>query len=309
MKVLQGSFWDWVPPARGAAAAIGVFDGVHRGHAAVIEQTKSRAAELGGLATTVVTFDPHPLRLIAPEHAPKLITSLDHKLALLASLDVDTTAVLSFDEEVRSLTPDDFVTDILVGGLGCSLIVVGANFQFGKDRSGDVDTLRTLGLGLGYYTEAVELIGNDAPISSRSIRAAVAAGDVTAAARDLGRLFALRGRVTGGEKRGTAIGFPTANLELAPDLLLPGHGVYAAWAVVGGERHRAAVNVGVRPTFDGHAEVVEAHLLDFDGDLYGSPLELLFVDRIRGEQRFDGIEALQTQIAIDLESVKAALES
>ncbi len=307
MKVLRGDFDRWVPPEGGAAVAVGVFDGVHRGHQAVLAGLRARAAELGGLPATVLTFDRHPLEVVAPERAPRLLTAPERKLELLGELGIDTVAVLTFDERARGLTPEEFAADVLVGGVGASLVVVGADFRFGKDRSGDVEELRDLGLGLGYYVEEVELLGDGAPVSSTRIRAAVAAGDLEAAARDLGRPFEVAGEVVEGDRRGAQIGFPTANLDVAPGLLIPGRGVYAAWADVGGRTRPAVVNVGIRPTFGGEREVVEAHLLDFDGDLYGSAVRLRFVARLRDERRFDGMEELSAQIARDVEAGRSAL--
>ncbi len=307
MRVLRGDYDGWVPPERGAAVAVGVFDGVHRGHQAVLAGLQERGAELGGLPATVLTFDRHPLEVIAPDRAPRLLTAPRRKLELLAELGVHAVAVLTFDERARGLTPEEFAADVLVGGLGASLVVVGADFRFGKDRSGDVDELRDLGLGLGYYVEEVALLGDGAPVSSTRIRAAVAAGDVEAAALDLGRLFELEGEVVEGDGRGGTVGFPTANLAIAPSLLLPGRGVYAAWADAPDSTWPAVVNVGVRPTFGGEREVVEAHLLDFEGDLYGAPLRLRFVARLRDERRFSGIDELSAQIARDVEAGRAAL--
>ncbi len=307
MKVLDGDFDGWVPPERGAAVAVGVFDGVHRGHQAVLAGLRARAAELGGLPATVLTFDRHPLEVIAPERAPRLLTAPDRKVELLGDLGVDVVAVLTFDERARGLTPEEFAADVLVGGLGASVVAVGADFRFGKDRSGDVDELRDLGLGLGYYVEEVALLGDGESVSSTRIRAAVAAGDVEAAAAALGRPFELAGTVVEGDRRGAAIGFPTANLDVPANLLLPGRGVYAAWADTAGGAWPAVVNVGVRPTFGGATEVAEAHLLDFDGDLYGTTLRLRFVARLRDERRFAGVDELSAQIARDVEAGRRAL--
>ncbi len=307
MKVLDGDFEAWVPPEGGAAVAVGVFDGVHRGHQAVLAGLARRAAELGGLVTTVLTFDRHPLEVIAPDRAPRLLTTPQRRAELLAAAGVERLAVLTFDERVRGMTPEDFAADVLVGALGASLVTVGADFRFGKDRSGDVTELKELGLGLGYYVEEVDLLGDGAPVSSTRIRAAVAVGDVAAAAAQLGRPFELAGEVVEGDRRGATIGFPTANLALAENLLLPARGVYAAWAAVGADAHQAVVNVGVRPTFGGERETVEAHLLDFAGDLYGQVLRLRFVARLRDERRFDGVDELAAQIGRDVAAGRAAL--
>ncbi len=300
MKVLRGSHESWVPPEGGAAVAVGVYDGVHRGHQAVLAALRTRAEELGGLPVTVLTFDRHPLEIVDPERAPRLLSTEEQKLELLAAHGVDVAAVLAFDEETRALTPDDFAADVLAGALGASVVAVGSDFRFGKGRSGDVEELRTLGLGLGFYVEELDLVGDGAPVSSTAIRAAVQAGDVAAAAAGLGRPFSLTGAVVRGEGRGRQIGFPTANLEIDPRLLVPGRGVYAVWATVGGERLPGVVNLGVRPTFGGEVETVEVHVLDFDRDLYGEPVRLDFVDRLRAERKFGGIEELVAQIGRDV---------
>ncbi len=307
MRVLRGDYDDWVPPEGGVALAIGVFDGVHRGHQAVLARLARRAVEVGGLPTGVLTFDRHPLHVVAPERAPRLLTSLDHRIELLAAAGVDVVGVLPFDERTRGLTPEDFAADVLVGAMGASLVAVGSDFRFGKDRAGDVDELREHGLGLGYYVEEVPLLGDGAPVTSTRIRALIGGGDVAAAAADLGRPFELRGEVVEGAARGKSIGFPTANLAIDAELLLPGRGVYAAWAIAGGTAHPAVVNVGVRPTFGGDREVVEAHLLDYEGDLYGRELRLRFVARIRDEMKFGGVDDLVAQIGRDVEAGRSAL--
>lgn len=307
MNVIDGDYRDWVPPEGGVALTIGVFDGVHRGHRHVIDTLRRRAAELSDLPVVVATFDRHPLSVIAPERTPRLLTTREQKLELLAAAGVDATAILTFDDELRRLDPEDFASDVLAGALGATLVMVGANFRFGKGRAGDVEELRTVGLGMGFYVEDVTLIGDSGPVSSSAIRAAIAVGDVTGAAALLGRPFTVRGIVEEGDRRGRSIGFPTANLALDPQLLVPGHGVYAVRVGLDGADLPGVANVGVRPTFAGTGEVIEAHLLDYDGDLYGRSLDVAFVERLRPEQRFDGVEALAAQIARDVAAARAVL--
>lgn len=309
MKLLEGSYESWVPPEGGAAVTVGVYDGVHRGHQAVLAHLRTRADELGGLPVVVLTFDRHPLELLAPDRAPKLITTLDAKIQLLAAQGVDAVAVLGFDDDVRTLDADDFVADVLVGALGATVVAVGADFRFGLGRRGDVESLRDLGLGLGYFVEEVGLLGDETPISSTTIRAALAAGDVDDAAGLLGRPFSLTGEVVEGDKRGRSIGFPTANIVPPERLAVPADGVYTADVDTVHGRHPAVVNIGVRPTFGGGARVVEAHLLDVDLELYGTRIEIHFIGRLRGERRFEGVDALVAQIGKDVDEGRTRLTS
>jgi riboflavin kinase/FMN adenylyltransferase len=263
--------------------AVGEFDGVHLGHREVIAG-----------ADTVLTFDPHPLSVIRPERCPKLLTSLEVKAELIAALGVRELVVIPFDESFARQAPQAFVDEILVGRLGATHVSVGENFRFGHDAQGDPALLNA---DLRFVTRVVRLVEADGEIvSSTHIRALVAAGEVDLAAHFLGAPFQMRGPVVHGDKRGRELGFPTANL--VPDELLacPGHGVYVARA---GE-HCAAVNVGVRPTFGmGLSLLVEAYLLDFDEDLYGSELRLDFLTRLRGERRFDSAQELIDQMQLD----------
>ncbi|MGI9649352.1 MAG: bifunctional riboflavin kinase/FAD synthetase [Acidimicrobiia bacterium] len=308
MKVLVGDPGVWAPHPGGVAVSIGVFDGVHLGHRQMLRVLFDDAASLGELPMGAVTFDRHPLATIAPDRAPELISTPDERLALFEDAGLDFAAVLTFDERMRTLPPDEFVRIVLADGLGARLVVVGTGFRFGLDAAGDVDELRRLGDHFGFAVEAVQLLETGSgSISSTLIRKALAEGDVAAAAELLGRPFSRTGRVVAGDHRGAEIGFPTANLEIRPALVIPGRGVYAAFAQVANDRLPAVVNIGVRPTFDGVRQVVEAHLLDFSGDLYGSDLTLEFVERLRPEQRFDSVAALVEQIGADVESARALL--
>jgi riboflavin kinase/FMN adenylyltransferase len=291
------------------AVSIGVFDGVHLGHRQMLQALFNDAASLGDLPMGAITFDRHPLATIAPERAPELISTPDERLALFEEAGLDFAAVLTFDERMRALPPDEFVRLVLADGLGARLVVVGAGFRFGLNAAGDVDELRRLGDHFGFAVEAIQLLETGSgPISSTLIRRALADGDVGAAAGLLGRPFSRTGRVVAGDHRGAGIGFPTANLEIRPGLVIPGRGVYAAYARIADGRLPGVVNIGVRPTFDGVRQVVETHLLDFSGDLYGSDLTLEFVERLRPEQKFDSVAALVDQIGADVDSARSLLD-
>lgn len=305
-------------PEQGTAVTIGAYDGVHRGHRLVISQIRERAAERG-LATAVVTFDRHPATVVRPESAPRLLTDLDQKLELLAELGVDYTVVLTFDAERASERAEDFITEILVGCLRARLVAVGADFHFGQGRRGNVPMLRREGRHFGFDVDVIELVGVDgsaAPeserVSSTAIRQALAAGDVGTAARLLGRPHEVRGVVERGDARGRGeLRMPTANVAVAPELLIPADGVYAGWYErPDGTVHPAALSVGTRPTYYGPdgPRLLEAYLLDFDGDLYGEAAKVRFAERLRsGQERFDSVEALAAQMSDDAEAARAAL--
>ena len=264
--------------------AVGEFDGVHLGHREVIDGSD-----------TVLTFEPHPLAVIRPEAAPRLLTSLDAKIELIAQLGVQELVVIGFDDRFAAQTPSEFVEQVLVGTLRATHVSVGENFRFGHGAAGDTEML---GADPRFETRVVRLVEVDGEIvSSSHIRALVSAGDVEHAARFLGSRFQMRGEVVHGDQRGRLLGFPTANIVPDEDLVCPGHGVYAARA----DGACAAVSVGVRPTFGtGRAVLVEAFLLDRDEDLYGRVLRVDFVARLRGERRFDTVEALVEQMRIDV---------
>lgn len=273
---------DVQPRAR--RVAVGEFDGVHLGHREVIDGSD-----------TVLTFEPHPLAVIRPEAAPRLLTSLDAKIELISQLGVQELVVIGFDDRFAAQTPTEFVEQILVGTLRATHVSVGENFRFGHGAAGDTEML---GADPRFQTRVVRLVEVDGEIvSSSHIRALVSAGDVEHAARFLGSPFQMRGEVVHGNQRGRLLGFPTANIVPDEELVCPGHGVYAARA----DGACAAVSVGVRPTFGtGRAVLVEAFLLDRDEDLYGRVLRVDFVARLRGERRFDTVEALVEQMRIDV---------
>lgn len=310
MRVVTGPPQEWHLPERGRAVTVGVFDGLHAGHRAVLGLLQRRAEEMGGLETVVVTFDPHPLAVVAPEHAPLLLTDIPHRLQLLERAGLDLAAVVTFGEEMRLLTPAAFASVVLAGALGARLVVVGEDFRFGHHRLGNVASLAELGDAHGFAAEVLPLVGGQAPISSTRVRAMVAAGEVEAAAAALGRPHEVRGKVVAGDGRGRALGFPTANLALARGLALPGRGVYAVRAGRPGAGLLPGVaNVGTRPTFGGEETSLEVHLLEGAGDLYGAVLRVAFVARLRAERRFAGPADLAAQIAADVAAARARLRA
>ncbi len=287
--------------------ALGNFDGVHLGHQAVIR----RALEVGresGRRVVAATFDPHPRAVIRPGTEPWLLTAPETRRELLLGCGVDEVFVIPFDAELSRKGPEEFVEDVLVGGLGASAVVVGENFRFGHKASGGIrelaGSLQKSG-GDAYPVPMHAWGGDGGEISSSRIRELVSEGDVLGASRLLGRAYAVRGEVVTGDQRGATIGFPTANLAPDPRVLVPARGVYAGYAKLpGGERYGACTNVGTAPTFDRRENRIEAHLLDFDGDLYGETVEVGFTGRLRGEQRFSGLEELKTQISRDVERAR-----
>ncbi len=296
------------------AVTIGTYDGVHLGHQAVIQATR-KEAERRGLRSALVTFDPHPAMVVRPDSAPRLLVDLEQKLELIEACGVDTVLVVPFDEIRSSETPEEFVTSVLLDCLGTRAIVVGEDFHFGKDRAGDVNHLSELGQRYDFAVTGIALLEGelgDRVISSTAIRRCLDEGDVQTAAELLGRPHETRGPVVGGDERGRTIGFPTANIAVPHGRSIPGDGVYAAWYErPDGSVYPAAINIGKRPTFyqDAEHSLVEAHLIDFDGDLYGEQARVRFVSQLRQERRFDGIDALQAQLAQDVATAREALST
>lgn len=292
----------FVARSGGTAVTIGAYDGVHRGHQLVIGHLRRLAADRG-LASVVLTFDRHPAAVVRPESAPKLLTDLDQKVELLASTGVDHTVVLRFDETRSQEEPEDFIREVLVGALRARVVVVGEDFHFGRRRRGSVELLASMGGALGLEVAHVPLLPGT---SSTEVRRLLEAGEVAGAAELLGRPHEVRGVVEIGDQRGRELGYPTANVAVPDDILLPAPGIYAGWY---GGRQAAAISVGRQPTFkDGGAPVVlEAYLLDFSGDLYGQQARVSFISRLRNEERYDSIEALTRQMALDVEATRTAL--
>jgi riboflavin kinase/FMN adenylyltransferase len=287
---------DDLPADRGrSVVTIGNFDGVHRGHRTVIGRAREEA-DRAGLPVVAVTFDPHPMAVLRPEHAPSIITPLDRRADLLREAGADHVLALAFDMEMAAWTPQHFVDQVLVEALHASVVVVGANFRFGHRAAGDVSMLKEAGERAGFTAVGVELEGGPQVWSSTYVRTCLAAGDVAGAAEALGHPFAVRGVVVEGDRRGRDLGFPTANVPADPQAAVPADGVYAGWLRRVGEEasYPAAISVGTNPTFEGQRERrVEAYVLDrTDLELYGVEVEVVFVERLRGMVRFDGVEAL-----------------
>ena len=287
-----------------AAVAVGNFDGVHRGHQALVAAAVRTAAATSG-TPVVLTFDPHPARVLAPGTAPSALMTLEQKAEALGRLGIEALAVLPFTPAVAAAGPAEFAEAVLARALGASAVVVGSNFRFGHGRAGDAGTLRGLGFAV---VEVAPVMHGGARVSSSRIREALAAGDVGEAAALLGRRHFVYGPVVAGDGRGRTLGIPTANVASRNETL-PAVGVYAAWAWPEGRSPgiAAVVNVGRRPTFGGGAVSVEAHLLDFAGDLYGATLAVAFAARIRGERKFEGADALVARIREDVALARARL--
>jgi riboflavin kinase/FMN adenylyltransferase len=292
---------------------IGVYDGLHLGHQAVIAQVRQLAAERRA-RSAVLTFDRHPATIVRPESAPLLLTDAEQRMELFAATGIDAAVVVPFDEERAAEPAAEFVEEVLVGCLRAEAVVIGEDFHFGHHREGNVDLLRKLGQTYGFDVVPVALVtrpdGVGEPVSSTAIRRALAGGEVARAAALLGRPFEARGTVVRGDQRGRLLGFPTANVEVWNRVCLPADGVYAGWYLrADGTRHACAINIGRRPTFYEHADhsLLEAHLLDFEGDLYGARARIRFVDFLRSERKFDGIEALIAQLRHDIAHARQLL--
>ncbi len=291
-----------------SAVTIGVFDGLHLGHQAVIGEMIRLARRHGALAT-VVTFDPPPAAVLAPRRAPQLLATLEQRLEGLANLQVEQVRVLRFDREIVNETASHFIGRVLVKDLKTCCVVVGEDFHFGHDRQGTVATLREAGVASGFAVDAAPLYGDGERFSSTAVRRALAAGDLDAAARVLGRPFSLRGEVVHGDQRGESLGFRTANLAVAPEQALPGEGVYAGATHLMGRWWPAAISVGRRPQFYPHgALLVEAHVLGYDGDLYDERLDVVFLERLRDQGTFVDVTALADQIGRDVVKTEAIFE-
>jgi riboflavin kinase/FMN adenylyltransferase len=278
---------------RARSVAVGTFDGVHLGHREVIDGSDS-----------VLTFDPHPVSVVAPQHTPKLLTTLERKAELIASLGVQELIVIPFDAEFARRTADEFVDDVLVGALGATRVAIGENFRFGHKAHGDP---RLLAADTRFTTVVHPLleVGGEI-VSSSHIRGLLLAGEVAEANELLGTPFELSGEVAHGDERGRELGFPTANLVPDEALVCPGHGVYACLA----DGRPAAVSIGVRPTFKtGRGELIEAYILDFDADIYGETLRIDFLDRLRGERRFESPQALVAQMHRDVERTRGIAQA
>lgn len=288
----------------GGVVAIGNFDGVHRGHQALLAAAK-KIADAKGLTLTVLTFAPHPRQFFKPLQPPFLLTDAVQKYDALRDAGADTVVSLTFDALLAGLSAGEFVENVLRDGLAASHVVVGENFIFGARRQGNVDILKELGSAYGFAVTALDLHGDEAqPVSSERIRAELRHGHMASAEQMLGRPWQIRGEVIHGQKLGRTLGTPTANLALG-DYLHPAYGVYRARVAVDGVMHRAAVSIGVRPTVGFSEPLLEAYLIDFNGNLYGKTLAVELLDFLRPELKFADLEALKEQIAKDVAQVRA----
>jgi riboflavin kinase/FMN adenylyltransferase len=303
MQIVRGL--EAFPPDAGpSAVALGAFDGIHLGHRAILGTavTQARAGKLQALACT---FDRHPMEVLQPERAPLPITTLEERLELIAETGIDTTVVLPFTTAVASIEPKAFVQDVLVGTLKAREVIVGFNHRFGRGARGDAELLEALAGPLGFRAHIVQaLLVDGIAVSSSEIRAALQRGNLPAAARLLGRPYSIRGEVVRGAGRGRTLGFPTANVKPDRPLGLP-VGVYACRLAIGREQYQAVVNVGFRPTFGETELAIEAHVLDFSGDIYNERVILTFLLRLREERKFPSVEALRQQIAQDVAAARA----
>ncbi|MEM7058601.1 MAG: bifunctional riboflavin kinase/FAD synthetase [Pseudomonadota bacterium] len=307
MRIIAG-YQNLDQQDRNASVAIGNFDGVHRGHQVLIDDAKKASA--GGFVG-VVTFEPHPRRFFQPDAPQFRLSTQSDKARLLRDYGVDRLYNLSFDSSLASLSAEDFVRIVLYQGLGVSHIVVGADFRFGRGRTGDAVMLRTMGAELGFGVTIHELLGDEAgEFASTAVRAMLAEGRCQDAARQLGRWPSISGPVVMGDQRGRELGYPTANLEFG-EQMVPRYGIYAAWAdVLEGPyqgRHAGVVSIGERPTFGVNAPNFEVHIFDFSGDLYGTEISVGLVKFLRGEEKFDGIDPLIAQMDRDSMAAREAL--
>ncbi|MGH8945922.1 MAG: riboflavin biosynthesis protein RibF, partial [Acidimicrobiia bacterium] len=301
VRILSGPWRDWEPLEAGSSLTVGVLDGVHLGHRKLVSYLDS------DLIRTVLTFEPHPVEVLAPGTPPRLLTTVDERVALLARLGVIQVGLLDL-AEIKSLTPEEFVEHILIGKTGMSHLVVGHDFRFGRDRSGDVTLLEKLAERHGFRLDVIDLVGDElGQISSTRIRSLLEAGHPEEAARLLGSWYRITNIVVEGERRGVDLGYPTINMRPPPRKLVPATGIYACFATVLGETHQAAVNVGVRPTFGGGELLIEAHLLDFDRSVYREEATVEFVSYLRPEMHFDRVEDLVEQMGEDVEETRREL--
>ena len=286
---------------------LGNFDGVHRGHQAILARVVSEARRLGGEAVAI-TFAPHPLAVLHPERAPAVLTSLRDKLRLLGAAGIDVVILQRFTHVFARLSPEEFVKRYVIARLRAAKLVVGHSVSFGHERRGDATLLETLGSRFGFAVEVVGPVRVEAHgVSSSVVRRTIATGDIELAAMLLGRQHRVGGRVVAGKRRGIALGFPTANIAIAEGAQYPPDGVYAVIAETGGRRYRGVANLGRNPTFGDNARTLEVHLFEFEGDLYGRRCGVSFVARLRGEIAFPSAEALSAQIRRDAEQARALL--
>ncbi len=291
-----------------SALTVGVFDGVHRGHQRLIAKVVQEA-DAKGCLSGVLTFRNHPDSVLNPNFRPQYITSIEERIRLLQDLGIDFVVPIRFDLELANLRARNFA-ELLRNRLRMRSLVIGPDFAMGYKREGNAETLASLGAEIGFSVNVVDLLseGGD-PVRSTNIRQALAEGNVSDVAKKLGRNFAISGTVVSGERRGRTLGYPTANLEVEPQMAIPGNGIYATRAFADGKAHMAATSIGTRPTFNGKGRTIEAFLLAFDSNLYNKILRLEFVQRLRDELKFDSVEALLNQMQLDVEQTRTLLEA
>ena len=301
MRVLRGTWREWNPPDGRSSLTIGVLDGVHKGHRALIGRLDD------GLMKTVLTFEPHPVEVLQPGTPPRLITNIDERLGLLDDAGVHQVGVLDLTE-IKDLSPTQFVQSLLVDKLRVSNLVVGPDFRFGKDRTGNIALLIDLGRTAGFGVDVIDQVDDgEGPVSSSRIRQMIETGRLEEAYQAMGSRYRVTNTVIDGVGRGREIGFPTANLRPPERKVVPAIGVYAAYARAQGQILPAAVNVGVRPTFGGGELLIEAHLIDFDADIYGQDVTVEFVEYLRPELKFDAVDELVTTIDNDVAKTRTVL--
>jgi riboflavin kinase/FMN adenylyltransferase len=306
---VRWAFPAGIPRDRGTVATVGTFDGVHRGHWEVLQEIRRRAVETGR-RSVLVTFDPHPLRIVRPEHAPPLLTTPVEKKEILAESGLDYAVFIAFTETLSRYEPRRFVEEVLVGRLGVEELVIGYDHGFGRDRSGDAGTLRAIGGELGFDVDVVPSVASAGQaVSSSRIRAAIVDGRMEDAEAALGRPYSLRAVVVRGDGRGRHLGFPTANLRVSnTEKLVPPAGIYAVRGVLRSGTRPGALHLGPRPTFQGSPPTIELHLMDFEGDLYGEEVRVDFVQRLREVRPFSSIANLVEQMREDVAVARAVLE-
>ncbi|MGL4395057.1 MAG: bifunctional riboflavin kinase/FAD synthetase [Hyphomicrobium sp.] len=305
MQVVHGH--SHVPVnARGAVVAIGNFDGVHRGHRALIAETVLRARSLER-ASGIMIFEPHPREFFQPDEPMFRLTPLNRKLKMLEAAGIKLAFVEQFDQHLASLTADEFIERVLVAGLGVAHVIIGYDFYFGRKRGGNPQTMMDAGAAMGFGVTVMPPVADKGEVySSSAVRVHLAQGDVKGATHVLGAPWRVEGKVIGGAKRGAGLGYPTANLPMPKGTALA-HGIYAVRAHVDGAVHDAAAYLGTRPTFDDGMPVLEVFLLDFDGDLYGHMMEVEFIDFIRGDRKFASSDELVQQMSVDVGKVRSIL--
>lgn len=307
MQIISGTnVYDKILAA--SVVTIGNFDGVHRGHAEIFAHLR-QTGSMRGVPSVVVTFEPHPLKVLSPESAPAMITTFDQKAALIRASGIDYLVVVPFSKEFSRLSAHDFVVTVLCAPLGMQHIVIGHDYAFGRGREGNFNTLERLGQLNGFTLEDLPPIGEDGVVFSSSLaRVAIASGDMATAARILGRCYRISGTVVHGREIGASLGFPTANIQTCNELL-PADGVYAVTAEIDGQHINGACNIGCNPTFSGSVRTVEVFLLDFSRQIYDHSVELHFVQRLRPVSRFSDAEALKAQIRQDVAAARLILEN